>query len=436
MKTTRQYLLLFLCLPIFQFHHTPSSVEPAWGFFAHKRINRLAVFTLPEPLLPLFKKEIEFLTEHAIDPDRRRYVVPTEGYRHYINLDRWFFLPQDKTDAQILHTEIFLITDKQDTLTLVDDSSIRKAKRDYYLKARAIKRLFGRDSIVVADSNYRRFFLYNLSKIQPDDPLSISLDSLSLFFKKEGLPFNLKNDKGKTSLKAAFARDKLSPNGIVPYHLFDLQRQLTQAFIAKNKSRVLKLAAEMGHYIADAHSPLHTTSNYDGQFTNQNGIHAFWESHLPQLFADNQYDFFVGAAQYIEQPRTYFWAIVKQANTLVEPLLQMEKEVSAQFPADKKYCLEVDNGGTIQKPCFDFSRTYHDRLGGMVEAQMRRAILAIGSAWYTAWIDAGQPSVSDFKDLPFLSAKGSAVDSITEQKEQREAEKQIQSGKKMLGRPE
>ena len=57
--------LLFLLIIFTSFHQKPPA---KWGFFGHKRINRLAVFTLPEEMLPLFKKEIEYLTEHSIDP--------------------------------------------------------------------------------------------------------------------------------------------------------------------------------------------------------------------------------------------------------------------------------------------------------------------------------------------------------------------------------
>ena len=412
--------LLFLIL-LTSFHQKPTTV---WGFFGHKRINRLAVFTLPEEMLPLFKKEIEYLTEHSVDPDRRRFVVPTEGYRHYINLDKWAFLPQDKIEAQILHTDIFIVNEKNDTSLLIDYQTIRKQKRDYYLKAKSIRRLFGRDSIVVADSTFRHFFMYNVSRIQSDEPLSISPDSLLGFFKKERLLL-IQNAKG--SIKAVFAKDKLTQHGILPYHLQIVQRQLTDAFVSKNKMRILKLAAELGHYLADAHIPLHTVSNYDGQYTNQNGIHAFWESRLPELFADNQYDFFVGKAAYIEKQRPYFWDVIFQANNLSANVLQIEKEVAQQFEVDKKYCPETINGFEVQKPCFDFAKAYHDRLGGMVEAQMQRAILAVGSAWYTAWVDAGQPDLSDLKDTPL---------SINDEKEQKEAEKKIQNNGKILGRPE
>jgi hypothetical protein len=416
-------LSLFLLIMFTSF--CPKKPSATWGFFGHKRINRLAVFTLPEEMLPLFKTEIEYLTEHAVDPDRRRFMAASEGFRHYINLDKWAFLPQDKWEAQILHTDIFIVGEKNDTSLFVDYQTIRKQKRDYYFKAKSIKRLFGRDSIVVSDSIYRRFFMNNLSKLEFDTPLSISPDSLINFFKKERL--NLISKGEKNPIKAVFAKDKLTQHGILPYHLQAVQRQLTDAFLSKNKSKILKLAAELGHYLADAHIPLHTVSNYDGQLTNQNGVHAFWESRLPELFADNQYDFFVGKSVYIDKPRAYFWDIVFQSNKLVANSLKAEKEVAQKFEIDKKYCPETVEGTVIQKQCFDYARAYHDRLGGMVEGQMRRAILAVGSAWHTAWVDAGKPNLRDLKNTPL---------SILEEKEQKETENTIKNGGKMIGRPE
>jgi hypothetical protein len=55
------------------------------GFFAHQKINYYAVFLLPPEMLILYKPNIEFITEHAVDPDKRRYAVAEEGPGHYID---------------------------------------------------------------------------------------------------------------------------------------------------------------------------------------------------------------------------------------------------------------------------------------------------------------------------------------------------------------
>jgi hypothetical protein len=57
-----------------------------WGFYAHRKINRLAVFSLPPEMIGLYKANIDYLTENAVNPDRRRYAVDGEAPRHYIDL--------------------------------------------------------------------------------------------------------------------------------------------------------------------------------------------------------------------------------------------------------------------------------------------------------------------------------------------------------------
>jgi hypothetical protein len=391
-------ILLLLTKLILIFYLTtsfcPTYQATAWGFFGHKRINRFAVFTLPTEVMGLYKQEIDYITDHAIDPDKRRFVINTEGYRHYINLDKGRFFPRDRIDAQILFSDIFIVTENNDTLQLIDNQSIRKNKRDYIIKSKNLRKIFFRDSIAVADSFMRRFFMYNLSRIEPEEAYPIVVDSLKALFKKEALSM--------IPIKAAFAKDYLIKNGILPYHLYALQRQITEAFMQKDRQRILKLSAEMGHYMGDAHVPLHTTANYDGQFTKQTGIHAFWESRLPELFTDARYDFIVGRAEYIQNPKEFFWKIILDANKLVNKVLDIEKEINAQFSDDKKYCIETINGVAYQKPCAEYAELYHDKLEGMVEEQMRNAILALGSAWYTAWVDAGQPDLDALPETPIV----------------------------------
>ena len=69
----------------------------SWGFFAHKRINRLSVFTLPAGMIEVYKTHIEYLTENAVAPDKRRYGPSgsAEAPRHYIDIDHFGESPFD-----------------------------------------------------------------------------------------------------------------------------------------------------------------------------------------------------------------------------------------------------------------------------------------------------------------------------------------------------
>jgi hypothetical protein len=60
-----------------------------FGFFAHRKMNRMAVFTLPPEMIGFFKKHIEYLSERSIDPDRRAHAVQGEAPRHYIDIDHY-----------------------------------------------------------------------------------------------------------------------------------------------------------------------------------------------------------------------------------------------------------------------------------------------------------------------------------------------------------
>lgn len=65
------------------------------GVFCSPENQLLRCFLLPPEMLVLYKPNIEFITEHAVDPDKRRYAVAEEGPRHYIDIDHYGNYPFD-----------------------------------------------------------------------------------------------------------------------------------------------------------------------------------------------------------------------------------------------------------------------------------------------------------------------------------------------------
>ncbi|MEM9328064.1 MAG: zinc dependent phospholipase C family protein, partial [Bacteroidota bacterium] len=201
---------------------------------------------------------------------------------------------------------------------------------------------------------------------------------------------------------AKYTEDTLLAYGVVPWHINKVRYELTNALQAKDASRILRYSADIGHYIADANVPLHTTVNYNGQLTGQRGIHGFWESRLPELFFD-EYDFFVGKASYLDDPQLEAWRAVTQAHLAMDSVLRFERELSERFDESKKYSFEQKGASLIRVYSYDFSKAYHEALGGMVERQMRSAVKMVGDFWFTCWVDAGQPDlqslgVSDYEE--------------------------------------
>ena len=155
----------------------------------------------------------------------------------------------------------------------------------------------------------------------------------------------------------------------------------------------MKNSAEIGHYIADAHVPLHTTSNYNGQKTNQNGIHGFWESRVPELLAENEFNFFIGKASFIKDPTSYIWKVIKESNQAVDSVLYFEKTLTNEIEEPFKFSFENRNGKIIKQYSSNFTKRYSLKLNGMIERRMRQSIFTIASFWYTAWVNAGQPDL-------------------------------------------
>lgn len=267
----------------------------SWGFYAHRQINRLAVFTLPPQMIGFYKKNILFITEASVNPDRRRFAVVDEAPRHYLDIDHY-------GDSALL-----------------------------------------------------------------------------------GMPRYWKEAVDK------YGEDTLKTYGILPWHINVMYYRLRDAFMVKDPAKILSLSADIGHYIADAHVPLHTTENYNGQLTGQEGIHAFWESRLPELFS-SRYDFFVGKAEYLKNPQLAAWKAVEDSNHQLDSVLMLERSLTEKF-GEKKFSFETKGKQTIKVYSVEFSTAYHEALSNMVEQRMRAAIKLIGDFWYTAWVDAGQPDI-------------------------------------------
>jgi hypothetical protein len=261
-------------------------------------------------MLLLYKPYSDFIMEHAIDPDKRRYAVSAEGPRHYIDIDKYGFYPYD---------------------------SLPRKWNDAVAK---------------------------------------------------------------------FSEDTLNAHGIVPWWVNTMLYRLTDAFKEKNQAKILKYSAEIGHYIADAHVPLHASSNHNGQLTDQKGIHGFWESRIPELLAEKDpqnggWDFFIGKAEYVRSPLDFIWQRVLESAAACDTVLKFEKELSKTFSPDQKYSFEDRNGITIRQYSSAYTIKYNEIMKGMVERRMRQAIYAVASFWYTAWVNAGQPDLTKLVNKEF-----------------------------------
>lgn len=207
-------------------------------------------------------------------------------------------------------------------------------------------------------------------------------------FPFEGLP------RRWDSALARYGEDSLNARGIVPWWVQRMHYRLIAAFRERNSARILQLSSEIGHYIADAHVPLHTHSNHDGQHTGQKGIHGFWESRAPELLCEPGWDFLLPRAAYIPSVLPFVWDRVLQSAAAADSVLAFERALSARTPPDRKFAFETRNGVVVRQYSRAYTLEYDRLLGGMIERRMRASVWAVASLWYTAWMEAGQPALT------------------------------------------
>lgn len=191
----------------------------------------------------------------------------------------------------------------------------------------------------------------------------------------------------------ACTEDTLWAYGVLPWQIQWSYRRLVEAFDSRDRDAILRSAADLGHYVADAHVPLHTTLNYNGQLTGQQGIHALWETRLPELYGDG-YALWVDEVLYVSDVGAWAWTLVMSSHGLVEHVLEAETKTTAGWDGDGYVREARGNAMQLQRVepwCF----AYHAALDGMVEKQWRMSVAGVAALWYSAWVDAGSPDLSD-----------------------------------------
>ncbi len=269
----------------------------SWGYFAHERINRLAVYTLPKGMLAFYRAYTDTLVHRATTADKRRYVDSSEIPRHFFNAD-----------------------------------------------------CYGKNPFKLMPRKWRDF-------------------------------------------EKRYTRDTMLKNGILPWTIQQNYYWLVEAFKKHDTLSILRTSANLAHYIADAHVPLHLTKNHDGQLTGQDGLHALWESRLPELFG-HTYAFKYKKARYINNPLTEAWAICRESYARSDSVLRLQRILNAKIPLEKRFVIEQRGSRKVKVYSPEYCKAYHAMLKGMVRRRMQAAIQSAGDFWFSAWVDAGQPDLN------------------------------------------
>ena len=251
-------------------------------------------------------------------------------------------------------------------------------------------------------ANMQAFYYRNMAEVvrlctapderRNDDPAEAPRHFIDMDHYSEIDPFG-KMPRQYDKAVEKFTADTLKKYGTVPWAILDAKEALTEAFHARDSAAIIKYSAELSHYVGDAFVPLHTTINYDGQLTDQKGLHSLWESQLPERFI-NEYKLDGEPAKYIKDPLSAVWATLAQSYGFLGETFDRASRIEKTMKPEVRYTFAHKYGKTSRRFSDAFGDQYHKAVGGMVNFRLKGAPTLVASLWLTAWQDGGKPDLN------------------------------------------
>ena len=202
---------------------------------------------------------------------------------------------------------------------------------------------------------------------------------IDIDFYKEFLDGNMVQDKD--SLVAIYGDSVVTKIGLLPWATLETFNNLTKAFKEKNKDKVLLYSSDLAHYVADAHQPMHTMLNYNGQLSDQKGVHARYEIDMIDKYLDDLTNETKGfEIAYVKNPSDYVFSYLSDSYSLGEAVMAADK-----YAASKAGSTSGD----------EYLKLFWFRTKYITEIQFEQAYNSLASFIYTAWIDGGEPPINE-----------------------------------------
>jgi hypothetical protein len=204
------------------------------------------------------------------------------------------------------------------------------------------------------------------------------------------------NPRGIARDEAAHLRqhgEKARDKGRVPWRAEEEYRALVAAFKARDGANILRHAAVLGHYVGDAHVPLHSVLNYDGQLSDQPGAHGRWESEMFERLE----------RQALGPMRPVFRLLApakaRARDEVFAALYESFAAVPGVLRADRACVMRPDVAGTVEDERYDdlFYSCFYEAQGRVLSRRLQRSIERLASLWHSAWAEAGRPSLRPYR---------------------------------------
>lgn len=173
-----------------------------------------------------------------------------------------------------------------------------------------------------------------------------------------------------------FGAETVKERGLAPWRIEEYANELSETMKSGNHEEIVQVAAALAHYVEDIHMPLHVVENYDGQFTNQKGVHGRFEIDMVDEYA-SEIQLTLGEAEAIEDPLEHAFTIILDSYVYADNLLHSDLRAKSG---------ETEYGESYMERLFEFG-------GWIAEKRMSDAATATANYWYTAWLRAGKPEL-------------------------------------------
>ncbi len=190
------------------------------------------------------------------------------------------------------------------------------------------------------------------------------------------------------SLVNLYGEEKIKKWGSAPWTIDETANILIKMFKQQRWDEAVFYMSHLGHYVADLHMPLHTCSNYNGQFTGNEGVHFRWETRMvdeliPQFDAKGDVitiDNFVESALNITIESFSIYPRLIKADSIAR--MHLTEDQQAELNTYNKLHYEDRYLKILYAETED---VIHDRLG--------KAATLTASFWLSCWKKAGSPSL-------------------------------------------
>jgi hypothetical protein len=192
-----------------------------------------------------------------------------------------------------------------------------------------------------------------------------------------------------------YGPETVTKNGLLPWRAAEMRGRLVRALEAHKSGQryglgnAIYLTALVAHYVADARQPFHAVVNYDGQLTNQHGIHARFEDELPTRFA-SRLTYAPAAPGPVHDTRDGVFDALASGALLVEGLLAADRRAAEGRT-------EYDDG---------YYEAFFAATQPVLERRTSEAITAVASVILGAWEQAGRPDLTKPVPRPVQKIRG------------------------------